>query len=212
MKAKQLLMMMLLLATAAGAKAQNYEADVDTLVHRMYKSNVNADYALYASQFQNLAQSEPNRWEASYYAAYCKVMQAYNEKGDKIDALLDEADPIIAAIKKANPNEPEIVVLEAMAAQARIGASPASRGMKYSMLSSQLLEKAIALNPNNPRPYIIKGMNVLYTPAAFGGGKDNAKPLFEMAKERLASFKAPSSIYPAWGYELNEAMLTQCSK
>lgn len=212
MKAKRFFVMMIALVAAAGAYAQDYSADVDTLVQRMNKAGQKPDYALYASQFQNLSQSETNRWEAAYYMAYCKVMLAYSEKGDKIDALLDEAEPVIVALEKVMPNESEFVVLEAMLNQARIGASPMARGMKYSQIYNQLLDKAIAMNPENPRAYLIKGLGVIHMPSAFGGGVKNAKPLFEKAKMKFASFAAPSSIYPNWGNGLNEAMLSQCSK
>lgn len=212
MNAKRFFSVIIALVAMVGAYAQDYSADVDTLVQRMNKDQRNVNYALYASQFKSLAQTEPNRWEASYYMAYCKVMQAFMEKGEKIDAILDEAEPVIAALEKTNPNESEFLVLEAMLNQARIGASPMARGMKYSQIYNQLLDKAIAMNAENPRAYLIKGLGVLNMPAMFGGGASNAKPLFEKAKEKFAAFKAPSSIYPSWGYQMNEGMLARCNK
>lgn len=212
MNAKRFLSVVIALVAMVGAYAQDYSADVDTLVQRMGKEKERINFALYATQFQNLAQTEPNRWEACYYMVYCKVMQAYNEKGEKIDAILDEAEPLLTALKKISPNESEFYVLEAMLNQARIGVSPMTRGMKYSQIYNQLLDKAIVLNPENPRAYLIKGIGILNMPAMFGGGADNAKPLFEKAKEKFAIFKAPSNIYPSWGYQMNEGMLAKCNK
>ncbi len=72
------------------------------------------------------------------------------------------------------------------------------------------LDKAITLNPDNPRPYLVKGQNVFYTPAAFGGGKDVAKPLLEKAAAKFATFKPENEIAPDWGKERNNELLTQC--
>ncbi|TCN70567.1 hypothetical protein [Acetobacteroides hydrogenigenes] len=212
MNAKRFFSVIIALVAMVGAYAQDYSADVDTLVQRMNKDQKNVNYSLYASQFKSLAQTEPNRWEASYYMAYCKIMQAFSLKGEQIDALLDEVDPVLAQLQKANPNESEILVLAAMSSQARISVSPMSRGMKYTQIATELLEKAIAMNPENPRAYMLKAMGIAHTPAVFGGGKDKAKPLFELAKQKFTSFKAPSSIYPTWGYEMNEGMLAYCNK
>lgn len=211
MKAKELAILLVMLLSASITNAQSYNADVDTLVQRMYKDK-SGSYELYATQLQGLAQAEPTQWEASYYFSYCKIMQAFTSKGEKIDALLDEAEPVIASLKKMQPNESEFYVLEAMLNQARIAVSPMSRGMKYSQLYNALLDKAIAMNPENPRAYLIKGLGVINMPAMFGGGKKNAKPLFEKAKELFTSFKAPSTIYPSWGEQMNDAYLNICNK
>lgn len=210
MKTVKVLAMVAALATSFTIKAQDYKSDMDTLVNQINSANPN--YALLASQFQNLAQSNPSTWEASYYQVYCTTMQAYSEKGEKIDQLLDAVEPIIATLEKQNPQESEFLVLEAMINQARIAVSPMARGMKYSQKYNELLDKALTMNPENPRALLIKGMGVLNMPAMFGGGKNNAKPLFTAAKDKFEKFVAPSSIYPSWGKYWNLKMLSLCEK
>jgi hypothetical protein len=45
----------------------------------------------------------------------------------------------------------------------------------------------------------LEGQDKFYTPEQFGGSKDEAKMLFEKAKQLFDSFKPGSSIHPNWG-------------
>lgn len=88
----------------------------------------------------------------------------------------------------------------------------AATGMKFSVLSNEAIDKAIELNANNPRAYYCKGNNVLHTPAMFGGGKDNAKALFEKAAELFKKEESADRFNPTWGSEHNQQMLSYCSE
>jgi len=55
-------------------------------------------------------------------------------------------------------------------------------------------------------------MNTFYTPKMFGGGKDNALPLFTQAKEKFDKFVPKLDINPNWGKNQNEDMIKQCAK
>ena len=55
------------------------------------------------------------------------------------------------------------------------------------------------MNPANPRVYILEAQDKYYTPEQFGGSKDEAKKLFEKAKELFMTSKPASSIEPQWG-------------
>lgn len=210
MKTMKILVAMAILLAGFTAKGQDYQSDMDTLVKQINSPAPN--YALLATQFQNMAQANPDTWEASYYFVYCTTMQAFGEKGEKIDQLLDTAEPVILTLKKKNPTESEFYVLEAMVNMARIAVSPMARGMKYSQKYNELLEKALALNPENPRALLIKGMGVLNMPAMFGGGKDKAKPLFVSAKEKFEKASVPTALYPSWGKYWNLKMVAVCEK
>jgi hypothetical protein len=81
--------------------------------------------------------------------------------------------------------------------------------MSYGVAANQALEKALKLDPNNPRLYYLKGMSLFGTPPQFGGGKDKAKPVFEKAVELYKAAK-PQELYPRWGKEKAEQMIPQC--
>ena len=66
------------------------------------------------------------------------------------------------------------------------------------------------LDPENPRPYLLKGMGAMYTPEQYGGGKDKALPILEKAVEKFAKFKPTNSIMPKWGKERATKALEEC--
>ena len=67
--------------------------------------------------------------------------------------------------------------------------------------SNELLEKAIALDPENPRAYLLKGQTSFYIPEMFGGSREEAKKSLLMAKEKFASSANPDKLQPSWGKE-----------
>jgi tetratricopeptide (TPR) repeat protein len=83
--------------------------------------------------------------------------------------------------------------------QARISVSPMMRGRSYSQKAEASFEKAIELNPENPRAYYLWGQNVMNTPSFFGGGKEKACPIFQKAKAKYEAYEAGNSISPRWG-------------
>jgi hypothetical protein len=153
-------------------------------------------------------------WVPHYYAAFSKTIMSYIEKdAAKRDAYLDEADKEREdAVSYLGKESDETFVLAAMIANARLSVEPQTRWMKYGKVFSENLEKAKALNPDNPRMYYLQGISKLYTPKAFGGGKKNAQPYFEKAQGLFAKQTTGDVTKPYWGKEKNEKYLAECMK
>ena len=64
----------------------------------------------------------------------------------------------------------------------------------------------------NPRPYYLKGQNTYFTPAFFGGGVENALPLFKEAQAKFDAFEKASSIHPDWGAGTNSYFLNKAEE
>jgi hypothetical protein len=73
------------------------------------------------------------------------------------------------------------------------------------------METAMQQDATNPRPYLLKGQNLKYTPEQFGGGCKTAKPLLQTAADKFASFKPASDISPNWGMDRVNALLKDCN-
>ncbi|MEO7046664.1 MAG: hypothetical protein ABI091_15270, partial [Ferruginibacter sp.] len=58
-------------------------------------------------------------------------------------------------------------------------------------------------------PYLLEAENKFYTPQAFGGGKEVAKPLFETANKLYENFKPETSLSPTWGKSIVNYFLSQ---
>jgi hypothetical protein len=175
------------------------------------------------TQNQQVKQEQSNRlsmiakkwnteWATHYYAAYSKIMLSYDEKEEaKKDAYLDEADKeldeTVSLLGKAND---ETYVIAAMIANARMAVNPMNRWQKYGKVFSENMDKAKAINPDNPRMYLIQGISKFYTPKAFGGGKKPSLPYFEKAGGLYAKEKADDISKPFWGKYTNNFFLEQC--
>jgi tetratricopeptide (TPR) repeat protein len=162
------------------------------------------------ARFERIAQAETQRWEASYYVAYARIRHSFMEKdGKKKDALLDQAQKEITQAHQLNGDKSELYALQAYLYQGRIQVS-SSRGMTYSQKAREILEKALELNPENPRAHFLMGQNIYYTPKVFGGGAKNAVGNFVTAKKLYEQNAANQTINPKWGAPANKWMLDKC--
>ena len=158
-----------------------------------------------------IAKKYPNEWAPNYYAAYSRVQLSYFEKDEaKRDAYVDEAENYLAeAVRLLGKENDETHVLTAMVANARMGVKPQARWQKYGKLFDEQLDSAKAINPDNPRIYLERGIAKFYTPKMFGGGKKAATPYFEKAKELFAKEKGGDMAKPYWGQTTNNYFLEQ---
>ncbi len=160
--------------------------------------------------FQRIGEAEKTKWEPFYYTSFGYVMMANREKEPSLkDTYLDLALKGIEKAKELKPGESEIVALEGFVHMIRVTVDPASRGQQYSGLAFQTFGKAVAMNPENPRVYLLEGQDKLYTPEEWGGSKTEAKKIFEEAKKKYEAFKPESSIHPVWGKTQLNYFLTQ---
>ena len=167
-----------------------------------------------ANNFERIGDAEKTQWLPYYYAAYCNILITYTENDkSKVDAIADKAEELITKAEGlAGKENSEIDVIKSMIASAHMMVDPQSRYMKYGAASSSNIEKAKALNPTNPRPVYLEAQAKFYTPAAFGGGKDVAKPLFEKALTMFDTFKPETDLHPTWGKAAAQYFLDMANK
>ena len=84
--------------------------------------------------------------------------------------------------------------------------------MEYGAESAEYIKNAELLDPTNPRPVYLEGQAKFYTPPAFGGGKEVAKPLFEKALGMFDSFKPETELHPSWGKSATQYFLSMTTK
>jgi len=158
-----------------------------------------------------IAKKYPSEWAPQYYAAYSRIQLSHMEQDEaKKDAYVDEAENYLAeAVRLLGKETDETHVLAAMVANARMAVKPQSRWQKYGKIFDEQLDQAKALNPNNPRIYLERGISKFYTPKMFGGGKKAATPYFEKAQELFAKESAGDMAKPYWGQPANKYFLEQ---
>jgi hypothetical protein len=166
-----------------------------------------------ADQFERIGNAEIGQWLPFYYASLScvnVVMRSSDIEKNTKGKAMERAQTLLDKSMRINPDESEIFALQALIYQLSI--SNPMDGATLSMKAASALEKAEKLNAQNPRVHYLKGTNAFHTPKAFGGGAENAKPMFEKAKILFDSQQNLHSILPNWGKEHNKYMLNECSK
>jgi hypothetical protein len=198
-------------ATTATAPADAYPTMMAATIAELMSTGDPAALQAVAAKLERAATVAPADWLPRYYQAYALVINVFQSKedGDAKDKTLDQAEAALARARQLHGDESELLTLQAYAYQARLGISPMMRSQKYSQLVGEAVAQAQALNPANPRPYLVKANNVYYTPKMFGGGADKAKPLYEQAQARFAAFVPAGPLAPNWGQRQLQGRLKQ---
>ncbi|MFC0186372.1 hypothetical protein SAMN04515674_10635 [Pseudarcicella hirudinis] len=171
-----------------------------------------AEFHKYYHNFQRIGDAEKKEWLPYYYAAFCEVSAAYEEKDvSKIDGYCDKASALLDHADSLSPQNAEIYCLRAMVCTARIEVDFMKRGMEMVTQSRTYLEKALSFDAKNPRAYYLLGQNLYNIPSAFGGGKQKAAPFFEKALTIYEEKKASEQeITVHWGRPLAKQMTELC--
>jgi hypothetical protein len=210
---KQITLLTLLLVSTVAFGQKKYEDAMKRNLPMLDTAQAGATLQMLSNSFERIGNAEKDKWLPFYYAAYASTRLVYvTEDKTLIDGILDKAQQFIDKADSLEPNNSEIVTVKSFILSARIMVNPMTRGAQYGPQSGVVLDKAMQLDPGNPRPYLLKGTGAFYTPAAFGGGKDKAIPLFETALEKYKTFKPKDELSPDWGEERTKTLLEEARK
>ena len=212
MKKVILLSIISIISFATMAQSEKYVAAMKKNIALLDSSFAKPDNFIgLANTFERIGSSEKNQWLPYYYAAYCRVNYAYMQKDPSgNDEIAGKATALINTSDSLQPNNSEISCLKSMIASVQMLVNPQQRYMQYGAVSQKEMQKAMQQDPTNPRPYMLKGQSLKYTPEQFGGGCKTALPQLEIAAEKFAAFKPASEIYPFWGKAFTESMVKEC--
>jgi hypothetical protein len=116
---------------------------------------------------------------------------------------------MISKAEALSKDNSEIYVIKKMIATLRMMGDPMNRYMTYGPQAQQALETAKKLNPENPRVYLLEGEDKFYTPEQYGGSKEEARKLLELATAKYDAFKPASDIDPNWGRAMIQYLMSQ---
>jgi len=202
------LLSLLLIAVSVEAQSDKYAAAMKKNLELFDSAKTTQDFQTVANNFERIGDAEKTQWLPYYYAGLALTRSGWTDanidkdaNSTRVQAICDKAE----AIEK----NAEIYTIRNMAATQQMMVDPQTRWQTYGQQASGALEKAKQLDPNNPRIYYLQGQSVFNTPPAFGGGKENAKPIFEKSVE-LFKKEQPKPLYPHWGQDQAEMMLAKC--
>jgi hypothetical protein len=166
-----------------------------------------------AALFERIAAAEKDNWLPSYYVALVNTTEAFQTQDkEKIAALLAKAQTAQDSAIAISPDNPELLVMQAMIHTAWIVADPMANGMKLSGTVNEIYAKAIILAPDNPRVVFHKAEFEMGGARYFGR---DTKPMCDQIKKAVglfANFKPETPFHPNWGKERAEQALAECKK
>jgi tetratricopeptide (TPR) repeat protein len=204
-------MLFILLVGNVNAQDAKYTAAMQTSIQQFGAAKSPADYVASANKFEQIGTLAKTEWLPYYYAALSQLINnTMLSKTEEKDAVLTKAQELIEKAEAINPAESEIFALKGYIAFMQIYVDPMTRMQSEAANAIRLLQKAKTLNPENPRPYYIIAQNQFYTPEAYGGGKNAAKPALQKAAAKFEAFKLSNPLMPNWGGDKNAELLAQC--
>ncbi|SDQ64899.1 tetratricopeptide repeat protein [Flagellimonas zhangzhouensis] len=204
---KKLFVLLMCLGTTAIFAQDRYSKGMDK-AFELWKEQKFVDAS---NLFERIATAEPDNWLPYYYVSQINTVISFGEKDEeKLSKQLAKAKEFIDVANAISPNNPEILIQEALINTAWIAFDGATYGMTMSMKNTQLYQKAMELAPNNPRVIFSKAEWDMGSARYFG--KDTAPYCkdVEKALELFATFKSDTPFYPSWGKERAEQVLASC--
>ena len=155
-----------------------------------------------SDMFERIASAEKTSWLPNYYVALINTTEAFNPANkEKVSILLDKANAALEIELTKNPNNVELLVVQAMSKTALLASNPMTYGMTLSPKITEIYTMASLLAPENPRVVLCKAE------FGIGGAKwtgADVKQLcgqIEKSIELFAKFKPETPFSPKWGLD-----------
>lgn len=163
--------------------------------------------------FERILQLKKNEWMVNYYLAAIDFILSYGAiEAENNDEIKKYTESSLALLDKSTDANDEFA--EAWIMKLAVNSNRWIYDMqKMNDIIGKLTEakdKASKLEPENPRLYLIDGMNTYYTPENFGGGVDKAMPLLEKSWDLFQTYKPKDETYPDWGKDQAAGMIALC--
>lgn len=204
------ILLIIAILTAGFVSAQTQFEKGMTQGFALWKEGKSAEAS---AMFERIAAAEKNSWLPNYYVAFINTITAFQTKDrEKVSALLTKAQDAIDIEMVKDPNNVELLVLQALTYTAWIASDPMTNGMKLSGKVMELYAQAEAIAPENPR--VVSGKADFEIGGAKFFGTDT-KPMcarIDKAIGLFATFKPETPFHPNWGLERALEIQKECNK
>ena len=162
--------------------------------------------------FERITTAEPDNWLPAYYVSQVNTVASFGEKDKgKLTQQLEKAQEFVDLALAISPDNPEILVQQALVHTAWVAFDGATYGMTLSGKVAALYAKALQLAPENPRVVLSKAEWDMGSAKFFGQDTAPYCKDVERSMELFANFKAASSFHPNWGKERAEQIVKDCN-
>ena len=150
--------------------------------------------------FERIASAEKENWLPNYYIGLISATQVLSNADKNLSGmLLKKAQKHLDAANAISPDNSELYCLQGLINTAWITLDPMVNGQKLSPVTIETYQKAMQLDPNNPRPlYLLAEFQI--NMAKFLGQDTGAYyNMIIKSLEKFDTFKTPEAFYPTWG-------------
>lgn len=206
---KKIITLLTLVFTVCLTAQTPYEKGMEK-AFELWKTNQTKE----ASQlFERIATAEKDNWLPPYYAATIEIIESFQIKEEAtLIAKLNKAQVFLDAANSLSPDNPEILIRQALLHVAYMAFDGQKYGMTMSMKNAALYKKAFELAPENPRVILSKAESDMGAARFFGQSTkpfcENIKKAIELSKKEEITLK----FYPKFNVERAEKVLEQCMK
>lgn len=166
-----------------------------------------------SAMFERIASAEKNNWLPNYYVALVNTTSSFMTKDRaQVPALLDKAQKALDTEFDKQPENPEMMILQALIYTGWVAFDPMTNAMKYSAQITDLYAKAQKLDPKNPRAVFGKAEFDMGGAKFFGS---DIKPMcaeVERSIELFKTFKPETPFHPNWGLDRALEVQKECAK
>jgi hypothetical protein len=134
--------------------------DLSTVVAKVNKANSEKEYVTVRSELERLSMQSPGEWLPYYYIAYADVQLSFRtpSKEARLKYINDAESYLKKLADKPDADASEVYTLKGYRLYALIAFDPQTNGPKYFGEVTQNYQKAIDLNPQNPRAIMLLAM------------------------------------------------------
>jgi hypothetical protein len=162
--------------------------------------------------FERIAKAEKDNWLPPFYAGYTLVISAFEVKDEATLKLkIEKATELLNQASNSSPNNPEIMIVKALANTAYIKFDGQKYGMTLSGKNEYIYQRALKIAPKNPRVILSKAEWDMGAAKFFGS---SIEPYCKDIKRALAFFqneeKSEVKFYPDWGEKKAQQILDDC--
>ncbi|QXP72398.1 hypothetical protein H0I31_01450 [Tenacibaculum sp. AHE15PA] len=173
-----------------------------------------SDKTTEASQlFERISKAEKENWLPPFYAATIEIVGSFGVKDEAVlKAKLNKAQEFLDTATAVSPNNPEILITQALLNTAYMAFDGQKYGMSMSMKNGALYSKAFKLAPNNPRVILSKAQADMGAANFFGQSTAPFCKDIKRAIELGKTEKITEKFYPKFMLDRAEEVLKQCQK
>lgn len=208
MKKATLLLMAITATMLSFAQSAKYVEAMKANLTLLDSAKTTADFNAATASFERIGNAEKTVWLPYYYAALAQIRMAFTDQSADKYVLAKKINEFILKGEAINKNA-EFYTLRYMNATLQLMVNPMERWQTFGAEAETAFQKGVKMDANNPRLYYLKGLSVLNTPEQFGGGINNARPLFEKVIALAKNANNTDALLPTWGGEEAQQVLKQ---